>query len=104
MTVTVSRATSKIEALAAANLKPMAANPCLIWDEMVAARMVRDGCDRSAATDRLLGTPQGSDAWLQCQAWDAQQPKVIEQHGRKIKTGNWLNAGDGIARRIPRAP
>jgi hypothetical protein len=95
---------SKIEALAAANMKPVGANPCVTWEEMVAARMASDNCNRATAVDRLLSQPGGSDGWLRCQEWDARQPKTIEQNGRQVKTGNWLNAGDGIARRIPRVP
>lgn len=94
----------RIEVLTQANLKTLSANPCQVWDAMVEARMARDGCARSVAVDRLLVAAVGSDAWQVCCSWDAQQPKVIEQSGRQIRTGNWLNAGDGVARRIPRAP
>jgi hypothetical protein len=98
------KAMSKIEALATANIKPVATNPCVTWDAMVEARMARDDCSRSVAVDRSLAAREGSDAWQVCCSWDARQPKTIEQNGRQIKTGNWLNAGDGVARRIPRAP
>jgi hypothetical protein len=101
MTGNLPRTTSKIEALAAANVRAVAANPCIIWDEMVAARMVRDGCDRSAAADRLLAQREGSDAWRVCCAWDARQAKILPD-GRK--SGNWGNQGNGVARRVPRAP
>ena len=95
---------SKIEALAAANMKPVGANPCITWDAMVEARMARDNCARATAVDRLLAAG-ASDLWLKCCAWDAAQPKVIEQRGQRIKSGNWLNANPfGVARRIPRKP
>jgi hypothetical protein len=35
-------AKGRIEQLAQANLKPVPANPCIAWDEMVAARMAKD--------------------------------------------------------------
>jgi hypothetical protein len=94
----------RIEELAAQNLKADASDPCAQWDGIVSEKMLRDGSDRPAAVDRLLATASGSDAWLKCQAWDAERPKVIEQNGRRIKSGNWLNRGDGTCRRIPRSP
>jgi hypothetical protein len=94
----------RIEELAAANLKEVPRDPCVIWDEMVAAMMASDDCARSVAVDRCLATREGSDAWRVCAAWEARRAKTIEQNGRQIKTGNWLNEGDGVARRVPRAP
>jgi hypothetical protein len=97
-------AKGRIEQLAAANVKAVPANPCELWNGMVAAKMARDDCARSVAVDRLLATREGSDAWQVCCSWDARQPKTIMQNGRQVKTGNWLNNGNGIARRIPRSP
>jgi hypothetical protein len=95
----------RIEALAAANLRSVPGNPCVAWDQMVAARMASDDCARSVAVDRCLASASGADAWAKCQSWDAEQPKTIEQNGRQIKSGNWLNANpSGFARRIPRQP
>jgi hypothetical protein len=94
--------TPKVGPLAAHNAKPANIDPCAEWDALVATRMAADNCSRSVAIDRCL--VKNSDLWLRCQAWDARQPKTIEQNGRQVKTGNWLNAGDGIARRIPRSP
>jgi hypothetical protein len=93
---------SKIEALAARNAKSVDVNPCAEWDALVAARMASDNCDRSVAVDRCL--VKHSDLWLRCQAFDARQPKVVIENGVEIKTGNWLNAGGGVARRIVRKP
>ncbi len=90
----------RIEELAQANLKPVPANPCEVWDGMVSEKMTRDGCDRSTAVDRLLAAG-GSDAWLKCQSWDAEQPKILPDG---TKSGNWLDRGNGVARRVPRAP
>jgi hypothetical protein len=101
MTADMSKTMSKIEALAATNVRPVAANPCVIWDEMVTASMARDNCSRSIAVDRCLATREGSDLWRVCCAWDARQAKVLPDG---TKSGNWLNDGDGVARRVPRAP
>lgn len=91
----------RIEELAAKNLKAVPANPCAVWDAMVAEKMARDDCSRSVATDRLISRPEGSDAWLKCQAWDAEQRKILPDG---TKSGNWLNRGNGVVRRVPRAP
>jgi hypothetical protein len=101
MTDGMSRTTSKIEALAAANLKPASVDVSAEWDALVSARMQRDNCDRSVAVDRLLATRDGSDLWLRCCGFDARQPKVLADG---TKSGNWLNGGDGVVRRVPRKP
>ncbi len=90
-----------IEELAAKNLGPAEPDPCTIWDGMVAAKMEADACARSIAVDRLLSTHQGANAWMVCQGWDAQRAKVLPDGS---KSGNWLNQGNGVARRVPRAP
>lgn len=91
----------RIEELAARNLKEVVRNPCEVWDSMVEAQMARYGCARSIAVDRCLAVPGGSSAWAGCCAWDAQQPKILSDGS---KSGNWLNQGNGIARRVPRQP
>jgi hypothetical protein len=90
---------SRIEELAQANLKPVPVNPCVAWDEMVAAKMASDDCARSVAADRCLATASGSDAWAKCQSWDAAQPKILPEG---TKSGFWGNAGNGAVRRVPR--
>ncbi len=94
-------AKGRIETLAQANLKPVLANPCQLWDELVQQCMLRDDCSRSAAIDRCLATREGSDAWQVCCSWDARQPKYLPDG---TKSGNWKNQGNGVARRVPRAP
>jgi hypothetical protein len=91
----------RIEELAQANLRAVPRDPCVIWDQMVETRMTQDDCSRSVAVDRCLATREGSDAWRVCCAWDARQAKVLSDG---TKSGNWLNAGNGVARRVPRAP
>ena len=94
-----------IEDLARQDLREAVVDPCQIWDTLVEMRMQQDGVSRSVAVDRCLSTHQGSAAWQACCSWDSAQPKTIEQNGRQIKSGNWLNANPGgVARRIPRAP
>jgi hypothetical protein len=90
-----------IQELAQANLRPTPRDPCLIWDEMVAAKMAQDGCDRPAAVDRLLSSHEGATAWRCCAAWDGRRAKILPDG---TKSGNWGNQGNGVARRVPRAP
>jgi hypothetical protein len=59
---------------------------------------------RSQAVDRLLATRDGSDLWLRCCGFDALVPKVVIENGVSTKTGDCLNAGGGVARRIVRKP
>jgi hypothetical protein len=89
---------SRIEQLAAANARPVGLSPCAEWDALVAARMERDGCDRSTAVDRCLS--QHSELWMRCSVWDAAQPKVVDGIG----SGNWGNQGSATLRRISRRP
>jgi hypothetical protein len=89
---------SRIEKLAAINMRPIGADPCELWDQLVAERMALDNCDRSVAVDRCLS--KHSDVWMRCCQYDAAKPKVVDG----IKTGNWLNSGSATLRRIPRRP
>jgi hypothetical protein len=91
----------QIEELAQANLKPVPADPCALWDDLVRQKMAADDCVRSIAVDRLLSTAVGSDAWQKCCAYDAAQPKILADGS---KSGNWKNQGNGFARRVPRQP
>jgi hypothetical protein len=90
---------SQVGALAAHNAKPASIDPCAEWDAVVAARMAADNCSRSVAVDRCL--PKNSDLWLRCQAWDAREPKILPD---STQSGNWGYRGNGIVRRVPRAP
>jgi hypothetical protein len=90
---------SKVGTLATHNAKLASIDPCVEWDALVAERMAADNCSRSVAVDRCL--VKNSDLWLCCQAWDAAQPKVLLDG---TKSGNWGNRGNGIVRRVPRAP
>jgi len=91
----------RIEELAQANLRPVPTDPCVLWDRMVSEKMAQDGCARSVAVDRLLAQREGSDLWQVCCAWDARQAKILPDGS---KSGNWGNQGNGVARRVPRAP
>jgi hypothetical protein len=102
MTETMSETMSKIEALAAANIKPAVPTPVEEWDQAVGQWMERDKCSRSAAVDRILArTDWGSALWQRACTWDAAQPKILADGTR---SGNWGNRGTGIVRRVPRAP
>ncbi len=91
---------SKIERLAAANIKPAGADPCAEWDAAVEWRMSVFHEDRLTAVDRLLATRDGSGKWLRCQKWDAEQPKIVDG----VRTGNWGNKAPATLRRIVRKP
>jgi len=98
----MAEAMSKIEEMAARNAKQAGPDPCAAWDDLVAARMAQDGCDRTTAVDRCL--VKHSNVWQACCAWDARQPKTVTENGVQVRTGNWGNAGPGTMRRIPRRP
>ena len=95
---------SRIEQLAAANLKPANLSPMEEWDKAVAERANRDQCPRDAAVDRLLATVWGSSLWNRAASWDARQPKVVIENRRQVRTGNWGSSNPATLRRIPRRP